>query len=279
MAPGGGCLGVPIAERLERHGDVERHHAALAVPGALKVWVSVYRAGDVLVDSGMSRARREVARFLASRPVRACLTTHEHEDHVGNHALLGPEVETFAPPLATRFLAEGTPPFPAYRQVFWGYPREKGMGARPAQGTIRAGGRSFRVVPTPGHSADHVAYLDESTGALFSGDAYMGKFRAARLAEDVATEIDSLRRMAEIDPVVLYPAHGPIVERPRKRLMETADHFDGLRRRAHALKEKGWTAHRIARELLGREQTITWISAGEFSNVNMARNLLRAMPP
>jgi glyoxylase-like metal-dependent hydrolase (beta-lactamase superfamily II) len=198
---------------------------------------------------------------------------------VGNHDLLGPGVEVFAPPLARRFLAEGTPPFPLYRQFFWGFPRAKGIGTRPAAGTIRTATSAFRVVPTPGHSEDHVAYLDEASGALFSGDAYMGKFRAARLVEDVATEVASLRRMADLDPGVLYPAHGPIVERPRKRLLETADHFDDLRRRAHALRGKGLDAHRIARELLGREPAITWVSMGEFSHVNMVRNLLRTPSP
>jgi glyoxylase-like metal-dependent hydrolase (beta-lactamase superfamily II) len=260
-----------IAERVETHGGVERHHVARVVPGKLQTWVSAYRVGEVIVDTSMPLARAAFARWLARAPVRACLTTHEHEDHVGNHELLPRGAVVYAPPIAARLLASGTPPFPIYRQFFWGYPRAKGIEAKPAKGIVEG----FRVVPTPGHSADHVAYHDEATGALFSGDAYMGKFRAARLAEDVVTEVASLRRMADLDPAVLYPAHGPIVERPRKRLLEAADHFDDLRRRALTLREKGLRVRRIARELLGPEAGLTWISLGEFSHANMVRNLLR----
>jgi glyoxylase-like metal-dependent hydrolase (beta-lactamase superfamily II) len=270
---------VSVAERVETHGEVVRHHTARRVPGPMRVWVSVYVVDGVLIDSGMSHARRAVARFLGGQRIHACLTTHEHEDHVGNHELLGPAVEIHAPPIARRFLGDGTPSFPVYRRFFWGFPRAKGIPAKPAEGTIRTATRAFRVIATPGHSDDHVAYLDEASGALFSGDAYMGKFRAARLAEDVATEVASLRRMADLDPNALYPAHGPILERPRKKLLDAADHFDDLRRRAHALREKGLGAPRVARDLLGREPIITYVSMGEFSNLNMARNLLRAPPP
>lgn len=268
-----------VAERVETHGGVERHHVARVVPGPIQVWTSAYRIGDVLVDTSTPVGRAPFARWLARRDVAACLVTHEHEDHVGNAELLPAGVALHAPPTAARFLAEGTPPFPLYRQFFWGFPRARGLAAKPATGTLRVADRAFRVVPTPGHSEDHVAYLDEESGALFSGDAYMGKFRAARLAEDIATEVESLRRMADLDPRVLYPAHGPIVEQPRKRLLEVADWFDDLRRRAHALHAKGLRRHRVARELLGREPAITWVSLGEFSHANMVVNLLRRPPP
>jgi glyoxylase-like metal-dependent hydrolase (beta-lactamase superfamily II) len=265
---------VAIAERIETHGSVVRHHTARLVPGPLKVWVSCYVTGDVLVDSGMPHARREVERFLAARPIATCLTTHEHEDHVGNHDLLR-DVEIHAPPIASSYLEAGTPPFPRYRRFFWGMPRGRGITSRAPEATVHASGRRFRVIDAAGHSDDHVAYFDEVDGALFSGDSYMGKFRAARLAEDIATEIATLRRMADLDPAVLYPAHGPILERPRAKLIETAEHFEDLQRRARRLADKGEPERKIARELLGREPIITLVSMGEFSHLNMVRNLLR----
>lgn len=241
-------------------------------------WVSVYLVGDALVDTGCSSARPAFARILASRRVASVLTTHEHEDHVGNHALLPSGTVVHAPGLAKRFLDAGTPPFPFYRRFVWGKP-DAAPGARLARDRVEAAGRVFRVVPTPGHSMDHVAYLDEERGALFSGDAYMGKFRAARREEDVGTGLASLRRMADLDPAVLYPAHGPILERPRRKLLDTAEHFEALGRRARALRERGWTHRRIARELVGREPGLTYVSSGEFSSVKLVENLLRPTMP
>ncbi|HVM44870.1 MAG TPA: MBL fold metallo-hydrolase [Candidatus Thermoplasmatota archaeon] len=265
------------ASRREEHGEVERFHMARSVAGRRLMWTSVYRVGDVLVDSGCSAGRAAFVPWLRERPVRAVLATHEHEDHIGNHAVLPRDAERWAPRLACEFLERGHPRFPLYRRIVWGY-HEAAPGARVVGDKVDAGGRSFRVVRTNGHSADHVAYLDERENALFGGDAYMGKFKAARLAEDVITEIASLRRMAELDPAALFPAHGPVLPRPRARLVETAEHFEDLWRRAWRLRDAGADARAIRRELFPREPALTYLSGGEFSCANMVTNLLRTRP-
>ena len=259
----------------ERHGEVERLHMTRRLPGLAPYFTSVYRIADVLVDSGCGSGRARFVPWMRERAVRHVLTTHEHEDHIGNHAALPKEATVWAPALAARFLEEGHPPFPLYRRIVWGY-HEPAAGARVVGEKVDAGGRSFRVVRTDGHSADHVAYLDERENGLYSGDAYIGKFRAARLAEDVHEEIASLRRMADVDPAALFPAHGPVLPRPRARLLETAEHFESLARRAWAMRERGMTERRIAKELLGGPSFLTIFSGGEFSETNLVVDLLRA---
>jgi endoribonuclease LACTB2 len=263
----------------EPHGEVERFHMTRRLPGAAPYWTSVYRLGDVLVDSGCSSGRAAFVRWLRERPVQVVLTTHEHEDHVGNHPVLPRDAIVWAPALAVRFLEHGHPRFPLYRRIVWGY-HEKAPGARVVADKVDAAGRSFRIVRTDGHSEEHVAYLDERENALFSGDAYMGKFRAARVAEDLHTELASLRRMAELDPATLYPAHGPVLPRPRAKLLETVEHFEALWRRAWSMRERGMTTRRIARELLGGPSFLTLYSLGEFSEARLIENLLRRpLPP
>lgn len=266
-----------VASRREAFGEVERLHLSRTLAGRPLYWASVYRIGDVLVDSGPSSARPAFVRWIAERPVGTVLTTHEHEDHIGNHAALPRCARVLAPELARRFLEEGHPPFPFYRRFVWGY-HESAPGALPLPARVEAGGRAFRVVRTNGHSADHVAFLDERENGLFCGDAYMGKFKAARLEEDVIEEIATLRRMADLDPATLYPAHGPVIPRPRARLIETAEHFESLWRDVWRLRERGRSPRRIARELFPREPLITRYSFGEFSCANMVVNLLRAPP-
>lgn len=274
MAPSAWSAPVASLGKREDHGQVERFHMTRRVPGAPPYWTSVYRIGDVLVDSGCSSGRAAFVPWLRERPPRVVLTTHEHEDHIGNHAVLPRDAQVWAPALAARFLREGHPRFPLYRRLVWGY-HERAPGARVVADKVDAGGRAFRVVRTDGHSEDHVAYLDERENGLFSGDAYMGKFRAARLAEDVHTALASLRRMADLDPAALYPAHGPVIPRPREKLLDTVAYFDDLWRRAWAMRERGLTERRIARELLGGPGFLTLFSMGEFSERNMVVNLLR----
>lgn len=246
--------------------------------GRALYWTSVYRVGEVLIDSGANTGRRAFVPWLRERRVATVLTTHEHEDHIGNHAVLPHEAVVFAPKLACEFLERGHPPFPFYRRFVWGY-HEAAPGARAVGEKVDASGRAFRVVQVNGHSADHVAYLDERENALFSGDAYMGKFKAARLEEDVIDEIASLRRMADLDPATLFPAHGPVLARPRARLLETAEHFEHLWRAVWRLHDRGLDRRCIRRELFPREPAISYYSLGEFSCENMVADLLRARPP
>lgn len=238
--------------------------------GRALYWTSAYRVGDVLIDSGCSTGRSVFAPWLRERPVRVALATHEHEDHIGNHAALPDGVATYAPALAKRFLDEGHPRFPLYRRYVWGY-HEPRPGARLLPDKVEG----FRVLPTNGHSTDHVSFLHEGLSAVFTGDAYMGKFRAARAEEDVHTGLDSLRRLADLDAAVMYPAHGPAVERPRAKLLDTVAYFEDLCREAWALRGRGWTTRRIARELLGGPGFLTLFSSGEFSEAKLIDNLLR----
>lgn len=259
-----------VAAKRQTFGDVERLHMTRTLAEHPLYWTSVYRVGDALIDSGCSTGRRAFVGWLREKPIRLALATHEHEDHVGNHAVLPEGTTSYGPALTKRFLDGGHPPFPLYRRFVWGY-HERAPGTHLVPDKVEG----FRVVQTNGHSADHVSYLHEATNAVFTGDAYMGKFRAARLEEDVHTGLDSLRRLADVDAAVMYPAHGPVVERPRAKLLDTIAYFEGLWQKASAMRERGMTERRIARELLGGPGFLTLFSTGEFSEAKLILNLLR----
>lgn len=68
-------------------------------------------------------------------------------------------------------------------------------------GQIDLGDRVIDVIPTPGHTASHVAYYDRQTGLFFSGDFLLpGRL----LIEDTAADLASARRVAE------FVAHRPV---------------------------------------------------------------------
>lgn len=61
-------------------------------------------------------------------------------------------------------------------------------------GQIDLGDRVIDVIPTPGHTASHVAYYDRQTGLFFSGDFLLpGRL----LIEDTTAGLASARRVAE----------------------------------------------------------------------------------
>jgi hydroxyacylglutathione hydrolase len=59
---------------------------------------------------------------------------------------------------------------------------------------VDLGGRTVDVIPTPGHNATHVAFYDNRTGILFSGDFLMP---ARLLIEDAAVYRESALRVIE----------------------------------------------------------------------------------
>ncbi|MDQ3985186.1 MAG: MBL fold metallo-hydrolase [Actinomycetota bacterium] len=83
---------------------------------------------------------------------------------------------------------------------------------------IDLGGRSLQAIDTPGHAYHHHAYLDDSTGTLFCGDALgvrlpeVGIVRPATPPPEFHLEkaIESIRRIAQLRPESLWLTHfGP----------------------------------------------------------------------
>ncbi len=86
---------------------------------------------------------------------------------------------------------------------------------------VAVGSRTVRVVETRGHTWGHCAFLDEASGALFTGDAVQGhgvpscdgSTVFAPLYVDVAEARWGLRRLLETPFELLCPAHVPPMDR------------------------------------------------------------------
>jgi glyoxylase-like metal-dependent hydrolase (beta-lactamase superfamily II) len=73
----------------------------------------------------------------------------------------------------------------------------------------------LRALWTPGHTPGHVCFLDERTGALFSGDhildpitPHVGIWRPGRAADPLGDYIASLKIVAAAGASWVFPAHG-----------------------------------------------------------------------
>src|SRR3954454_19775894 len=71
-------------------------------------------------------------------------------------------------------------------------------------------GTSIGVVPTPGHTGDHLAFRLES-GAVLVGDHVLGRGTSVvtHPEGDVVAYLASLRRVHDLGPSALYCGHGP----------------------------------------------------------------------
>ena len=149
----------------------------------------------VVVDPGPDEPGHlaAVEAALAARDARcvAVLVTHHHGDHA-----------EAALPWGTHF---GAPVAAATSSVAG----HRGRILAPGE-QLALAGTVIGVVPTPGHTADHLAFRLES-GAVLVGDHVLGRGTSVVTHPDgdVVAYLDSLRRLHDLGPSALYCGHGP----------------------------------------------------------------------
>jgi glyoxylase-like metal-dependent hydrolase (beta-lactamase superfamily II) len=82
---------------------------------------------------------------------------------------------------------------------------------------IDLGGRTLKVIGTPGHTPDEIALLEEKNGLLFTGDTfYLGPIYLYRPETDMDAYVVSVQKLAAIAPhlQLLLPAHNTPVADP-----------------------------------------------------------------
>lgn len=83
-------------------------------------------------------------------------------------------------------------------------------------------GSTLEVIHTPGHTTDHVVLLLHEDNSLFSADCILGE--GTTVFEDLYEYMKSLQVIKNIDPAVIYPGHGNIINDPKDRITTYINH-------------------------------------------------------
>jgi endoribonuclease LACTB2 len=83
-------------------------------------------------------------------------------------------------------------------------------------------GAQVKAIHVPGHTTDHVAFLLEDDGILFSGDSILGQGTA--VFENLGTYIESLKKQLSFNPKTIFPGHGPVISEARAKIQEYISH-------------------------------------------------------
>lgn len=187
--------------------------------------INVYLAEDVLIDAGRRWDRRRIFAELEGREISMVALTHVHPDHQGCVKAI---CEARGVPLACHAddvdAMEGRRPVAAspkpVAQLFgklWTGPPHK-VDRVLQEGDEVAG---FRVVHAPGHAPGEVIFFRDSDRVAICGDVIRNITYVAmrtKLAEppadltpDPAENRRSIRKLADLNPSLILPGHGPAV--------------------------------------------------------------------
>ncbi len=191
---------------------------------------------SIVIDPGPDVATHQLEVARSAGRVGAILLTHDHPDHA-------PGAGRLAAITGATVHAVRTP--------------EGGERLRDGQ-TIASGSARLHVVATPGHTPDHLAFLIEEDGALFTGDTVLG--RGTSVIDppegDLVAYLRSLRRLLALSPRTIYPGHGPVVLGAVAKLEE-------------------YLEHRAMRE----EQVLAGLAGGRRSAEEMVGEIYAGYPP
>lgn len=189
--------------------------------------INCYFVEDVLIDAGRTWDRRRIFAELEGREISMLALTHVHPDHQG---VAKDVCEARGVPLAChaedvdamegrRPVQEASASNPVNRFIaaIWQGPPYK-VDRVLQEGDEVAG---FRVVHAPGHSRGQVVFFRESDRVAICGDVIRNMSYATGLpgikepppifTYDMEENRRSIRKLAELNPSLILPGHGPAV--------------------------------------------------------------------
>lgn len=223
--------------------------------------------GWTLVDAGLYGSAERIARWarghFGDTPPTSIILTHAHFDHVGalQDLLERWKVPVYAHPEEAEYVIGATaypPPDPSVGGGMMArmsslYPRRPTQLNRHVSELQADGGirdlSGWRWIHTPGHTAGHLAFFRDRDRTLIAGDAFCTtrpeSFFSALVTQkpelhgppayfttdwDAARE--SVRQLADLDPLTVAPGHGqPMAgDDTRRALRELAARFDEIAR-------------------------------------------------
>ncbi|MDW0117652.1 MBL fold metallo-hydrolase [Sporosarcina thermotolerans] len=264
---------------LKRESVVDKQSNVRFINGRLsfasvRLNVHCFEVDGVLIDTGAHALSKEFNAFFTEADVDQVVVTHSHEDHTGGAAHLQ---KIYGLPILMNGISieecRQKADYPLYRQLFWG--KRRPFQAKPIGETFTSRNATWDVIETPGHAKDHLSFLNQETGQLFSGDLYVHpKTKLILREESIPQIISSLQHVLTYDFEELFCCHAGYVKDGRRALLNKLSYLQELRDRIYSLEKQGYGEQEIHSLIFKKKYPMTRFSSGEWDSIYIVRSIL-----
>jgi glyoxylase-like metal-dependent hydrolase (beta-lactamase superfamily II) len=175
---------------------------------------------NVLIDAGtgenMELVKEELSRLGVSvKDIDLVINTHGHYDHAGGDSYFSAEGCPIACHELEAEAIESGDPYLTVSYLFGKKTKGTKVSRKLKEGDlIELGESTLRVLHTPGHTVGSICLLEEKESLLFSGDLIFvdGIGRTDLPTGNLSQLLNSLKKIAKLNPRKIFPGHGPAFE-------------------------------------------------------------------
>ena len=262
---------------ISKKGPVELFKFGSYILGKPLMYVYVFYIDGLLFDTGHANMEKRIISTIGHLPVNQVFVSHHHEDHSANAAALKSH---FNAPIYTskkcRDIMLDPPPVTLGEWMTWG-PARAFDGFEVVENVIRTHKYEFELIPIPGHAVDMYALYERSEGWLFSSDLYVSsKIKYFIINESMYQQIQSLRRVMELEFEYLFCSHNPQFKNPKALIKAKLDFFIDYYNQVKFYRDKGHNLKGILKAMNLKESWVMRFSThGRISTKNMVKVVLR----
>ena len=257
-------------------GEVEAIRLGYGPIGRPLMSVYFYVLDGLVIDTGQRNMQKSAIALLGEKQLDRILLTHHHEDHCGNTAAIcrQHQIKAYGHPVTVQKIADGFKILP-YQRFVWG--QSERISLLPLGPAVESKNFTLEPFHTPGHSKDHMVYWEKSNGWLFSGDIYLGtKIKFFRSDENIADQIESLKKVLKLDFDALFCAHNPCLQNGKLQLKRKLQFLEDIVGQIQKLKAQGISQKSIFKRMdPGIDRWVRLMTMGNVSFANMLRSAYR----
>ncbi len=241
----------------------------------VKLNIYCYIVDGVMIDTGAKSLQKEFEPFFQKEDFEQVWITHNHEDHTGGAASI--QRNHNIPIYIHKMSVEDTKAianYPLYRQQFWGI--RESFQSLPFSTTMNSRNATWDIIETPGHSKDHLAFLNRQTGQLFTGDLYVNpKTKVIMQDESISTIIESLGKVLTYEFEDVFCQHAGYVKNGREMLLQKKEYLEELQDEVLKFHRKGYKDLEIQQQLFPKNYPIISLSLGEWDSLHIIRSVIK----